>query len=185
MASAKIRLAGTGLVALALAGCYISETPLLTAENARARPLTDGVWRICEVETGVSGENCVTAEVSRGAERETRIVDENGDTSILRFRRAGRNAWIASPHEGEDDSFIYLAAFRQNGDVVLALMDCGSTPKNILDPLVARGDIVLDNERGDSDVCLPQSADAMAPVARAYRDGEIVAAATSVFSRMK
>lgn len=161
-------VAATLAATLMLSACLISDTPLLTAKNARALPIDPGSYDACQTSESADGD-CKVMYVSRNAQGlyKFEISDEAEEGSTLaRFRSIGANVWAAQMWESGDESYHYFVAEKSSGGFSLSMIACEELPKALRDRLAASGDMEVD---ADATTCRAKSVKAVTAAAKAYR----------------
>ena len=155
-----------------LAGCLVSEEPILTAENGKAAPLSSGDYRMCPIGEDAGEQDCETMRVTLGSGGGYTLanLDENeNDTVQMRFRRIGRKAYAVQQFDSGDDVNMYFYGVEFGDGVRLTLMMCEQLPAMLRDSLIASGDLALDENT--SEVCIVRSWRGLKKAARAYHKG--------------
>lgn len=153
---------------LALGGCLISEAPLLDAKNGRARPLDPGLYEACEHD-GEGGEpECKEIDISRdGAALYALSAEDEDETTLARFRRIARGAFLAQLNEAEDDDeYFYFIGETAGEDFVMAMIVCEDIPEAVRAKYSARGEMEVDE---DASTCVVNTLGAATAAAKAYR----------------
>ena len=158
--------AGFFSVALALAGCLVSEEPILDAKTGKAKPLGVGPHLICPLGEDADDSDC---------ERFTIAVDETGlyqftdaedddDDAKMRFRPIARDGYAVQSYE-EDGAMYYYGRGDRN-EFRLTMMNCPSLSAKTRDQLLDRGDLAADE--GDYSICQVKSLKGLTVAAREY-----------------
>lgn len=154
---------------LALGGCLISEAPLLDAKNGRARPLDPGLYEACEHD-GEGGEpECKEIDIRRdGAGLYGLRAEGEDETTLARFRRIARGAFLAQLNgsEDEDEDYFYFIGETAGEDFVMAMIVCEDIPEAVRAKYSARGEMEVDE---DASTCVVNTLRAATAAAKAYR----------------
>ena len=153
--------------ALALAGCLVSEEPVLNTSNGRATPLGPGAYVMCPV--GEDADDCQLMDVSFDNSRLYTFVSEEEEPIEMRFRRIGRHGYAVQTRE--DDSYIYYYGAGTREQFQLTMMLCADLPEGLRANLIERGDLEADDD--DFETCMVKTRRGLTSSARAYHRGEI------------
>ncbi|MEX6633025.1 hypothetical protein [Hyphococcus lacteus] len=158
------------LAAIALSGCLVSEEPILTEKNGKARPLKAGGYQSCAIADDGSLEDCELLIVARTDDRSYLVEsDEQEPTTGLRFRRVKRKSYVAQMQENDGYAYYYAAGDRNR--LTLTMMECPDLPADLRATLIENGDLASDD--ADYEFCTVLSLKGLTEVGRAYADGEI------------
>lgn len=169
-------------LALALAGCLVSETPLFDASNASARPLADGAYEGCQVERGQPPSDCKDFAIganSTGLYRITTIEDGEEEAVLARFRKVGPRLYALQSWEG-DEQPQYLLAASVDGGISVSMIACEQLPESYKSRYAARGQLDV---RGDT--CVAKSAGAVVAAAKAWSKTDAFMSGDRVIYRKK
>jgi hypothetical protein len=158
----------TGLAAMAaglLAGCLVSEEPVLDARSGGAKPLADGPYAVCE--TGDSENGCTVFEVSRRDDGTYAFKAEGEDPAVFRFRRIARKAYAAQ--SAEEGGYAYYYGAGDSEEFSLTMMLCDELPDDLRAHLIDKGDLSTDDE--DFESCTVNTVKGLVEAAKAYRSG--------------
>ena len=138
-------------VAFALAGCLVSEEPVLDERTGKARPLGVGAYEMCPVSNDADEDDCEQFTISVDATGLYRFQsdDEEDDASYLRFRRIARDAYAVQT--GEDDGYMYYFGRGDADHFELLMMLCASLSEKTRDRLIDNGDLSSDDD--DFETC--------------------------------
>lgn len=159
----------TGPAAIAaglLAGCLVSEEPVLDARSGDAKPLADGRYAVCEA--GDSENGCTLFEVSRGGDGTYAFTAEGEDPAILRFRRIALKAYAAQ--SAEEGGYAYYYGAGDSKEFSLTMMLCDELPETLRARLIGKGDLSTDDE--DFESCTVNTVKGLVEAAKAYRSGK-------------
>lgn len=154
------------LAAGLLAGCLVSETPVLDASNGRAAPLAEGKYRACENDDEAG--DCNVFNITRSDDGAYTLASENEEPSTLRFRRIARGAYAVQTSENDGYGYYYGA-----GDAKafsLTLMLCPDLPEQLRAKLIAKGDLSTDST--DFETCTVNTVKGLVAAAKAYHRGQ-------------
>lgn len=165
-----LRILGAGFVALALGGCLVSETPVLSSKNGKARPLQSGAHLVCGLTDEGAHEECEPFALIRTDDGAYVFVKEDEDPARMRFRRIGRNAYAAQ--SAEDDAYMYYFASGDDERLALTMMNCPDLPAKLRDRLIDRDH--LEAEEDDYSVCTVNTLAGLMAAAKAYHRGDAV-----------
>lgn len=156
---------------LALAGCLVSETPVLDAKTGKARPFSDGDYLACPLEDGeiASGADCDRFAVERQKTRDYLFLTEGEEPARLRFRKIARGGYAVQ--SAESDSFVYYYGKQSDGGLLLVMMNCPELPAELRARLIARGDLETDDD--DFEVCAVKTLRGLVEPAKAYHRGDV------------
>lgn len=169
------RLGSAFFAAAMLAGCLVSETPLLNDLNAPARPLDAGPHMSCQYENGEDGD-CLPLDVSvRGALYVFQPLEEGEDPTLARFRALSGGGFLVQMSGEEGGGYWYFYADRLKDGVRLVMIDCENLPAKLRDRLAAKGALVVE-DGGRS--CVAKTLAGAEQAAKAYRGRNAVAAQT-------
>jgi len=138
-----------------LTGCFFSYDAILTAENARARPLAKGLWDWCEISEGGVGSSCEPISITLMADREYRFAQAASDREdaeapvVFRFRKISAGVWLGqgkelegSDNANEDNPYFYYRLERvSRRDFRLFWMDCRLAPPRLVSRLLEESQI--------------------------------------------
>jgi hypothetical protein len=160
----SLRLLGP-VAALALAGCLISEEPLLDTRNGRAAPLDSGMYDACEYDSGEPECRKMDVRLGKAGLYEFR-TEEDDDLTYVRFRRIGRGVWLAQLIGEGDEDYFYFLSETTGDDFAMAMIVCGDIPEAVRAKYSARGEMKVDD---DASVCEVKTLRAATASALAYR----------------
>ncbi|PQA87927.1 hypothetical protein [Hyphococcus luteus] len=167
-----LKAAIAGLAASFLAGCLVSEEPVLDAGNGRAAPLDEGVYAACENaedENAEDAQDCTVFTVTLSDDGAYALAAEDEDEPAqLRFRRVARKAYAVQ--SAEDDGYAYYYGAGDSDRFELTLMMCDALPEKLRARLVQKGDLSSDDE--DFEVCTVKTLSGLVAAAQAYRRGK-------------
>jgi hypothetical protein len=152
---------------LLLTGCLVSETPILDANNGKAKPLADGTYQICDGTEDAESAECNTFNVARDDTGAYAFIMEGEDPAAMRFRRVARNAYAVQSAEG--DSFAYYFGSGDSQRFQLTQMNCQHLPDGLRARLIARKDLATEHE--DFEVCTVNTLRGLTEAAKAYHRG--------------
>ncbi len=160
--------------ALALSGCLVSETPILNAENGKARALKPGDYQMCPLSDDVTPDDCDPIRITKANDYAIHMVnlDDASDVIELRFRRIARSAYAVQQWEVGDDGYMYYYGKGNAKSFVMTLMICSDLPDRLRADLISKGDLEPEDESFDS--CVVETADGLVQSAKAYHRGEAV-----------
>lgn len=160
------RVGSAFFAAAMLAGCLVSETPLLNDLNARARPLDAGLHQSCQHEHGEQGD-CRPLDVSlRGALYVLQPLEHDEEPTLARFRAMSGGGFLAQMSGEEGGGYWYFYADRREDGVRLVMIECESLPATLRDGLARKGALALeDNGR----TCVANTLAGAEAAAKAYR----------------
>ncbi len=155
--------------ALALAGCLVSEEPVLDARTGKATPFDAGAYVMCPLSDEADDSDC---------ERFSVTVDDSGlyrfqngddveDAAHMRFRRIARRGYAVQSEE--DDGYMYYYGRDEKDRFTLAMMMCPSLSQRTRDRLMARGDLVAAED--DYQTCEVKTLAGLKGAARDYHHG--------------
>lgn len=162
--SPKVALAA--FAASLLAGCLVSEDPVLDAKSGAASPLPDGDYAACNETNG--DEDCTVFAVSRGQDDAYTLQAGDEEPATLRFRRIARKAYAVQ--SAEDDGFAYYYGAGDSEEFSLILMECPDLPEKLRARLIAKGDLSTGDE--DFETCRVNTVKGLVEAAKAYRRGD-------------
>lgn len=155
--------------ALALAGCLVSEEPILDEKNGRATPLGAGEHMMCPLSDDADEGDCERFMISfdeTGLYNFANAENEEDDAQ-MRFRRIARGGYAVQAYE--DDGAMYYYGRGDKKQFALTMMDCTSLTAKTRDRLIERGDLEADD--GDFTVCEVKSLKGLTAAARDYHRG--------------
>lgn len=159
-----------GVLALALGGCLVSETPVLDLKSGRANPLKDGDYVACSIEDNSEDSDCQAMAVKYQDDRSYHFLAEDEEPSVLRFRRVGRGGYAVQSREGENE-FAYYYGAGDSKRMTLTMMICEELPDDLRSRLIDRGDLEADGD--DYSVCTVKSVRGLTDAAKAYHRGQV------------
>jgi len=165
---AMLRAGFTAAAAALLAGCLVSEEPVLDASNGRATPLPQGAYVMCEV--GEDEDDCAPFEITHDASGLYRFAPVDEAPAEMRFRRIGRKGYAVQSEE--DEGYAYYYGRGDAREFRLTMMMCSDLPDGLRARLIDRGD--LEPEEGDADVCAVKTRRGLTDAARAYHRGDAI-----------
>lgn len=165
----KLLLACAG--AALLAGCLVSETPVLDSSNGKATPIASGDYVMCPLEEDEEESDC---------ERFTIAYDETGlysfsdpheedDPAEMRFRRIGRDGYAVQSYE--DDGYMYYYGAGDSQRFRLAMMTCNQLPDELRAHLVEDGGLTPEDE--EFGTCAVNTLKGLVKPAKAYHRGDV------------
>ncbi len=140
----------------ALAGCLVSEEPMLDAANGDATPLDAGDYVMCPLSEDADDGDCERFSVTVDDTGRYRFQngDDEEDAAYMRFRRVARRGYAVQAEE--DDGYMYYYGRAENERFILAMMMCSSLSERTRDRLIERGDLVAaDDEYQTCEVKTP------------------------------
>ncbi len=157
--------------ALSLAGCLVSETPLLTALNATATPIAPGQYDACShsAEKETSDCNSLSVELGEGGDYAF-LVEE--DRIGARFLSIGGDDYALQMADDDGEGYHYYWARRDGGGMSFVMIWCEDLPAALVDAMIANASIEADEQR---QTCTAKSLAAVVDAAKAYAAGEAVA----------
>lgn len=167
-------------VALALAGCLVSEEPVLDERTGKATPLRAGPHQMCPVGEDADDDDCeeIVLSVDETGLYSLSGADGEGDETMLRFRRIARGGYAVQAHE--DDGYVYYYGRGDHKRFELVMMICGSLSAKTRDRLLARSDLESDDE--DFETCVVKSLRGLKAAARDYHFGRASDSDEAVFA---
>ncbi|MFQ5561948.1 MAG: hypothetical protein ACE5FO_00100 [Parvularculaceae bacterium] len=155
--------------AFVLTGCLVSETPLLDASNGRARPIDPGDYQSCSYSDGELDGECSNLRVSMDDTRLYRMVDDDKEVLLVRFRKFARSAYLAQTigedELDDDEGYMYFLARPENGGLGMTMLLCPDLPENLKSDLVESGEMEIES---DGEVCVARTLNAALAGAKAY-----------------
>ncbi|MEO1136449.1 MAG: hypothetical protein AAFW68_07550 [Pseudomonadota bacterium] len=176
-----LKFLGAGFVSLALAGCLVSEAPVLDSKNGKARPLQSGAHLVCGLTDDGALDECEPFVLIREENGAYVFVKEDEDPVRMRFRRIGRKAYAAQ--SAEDDAYLYYFASGDGERLALTMMNCPDLPAKLRDRLIDRDHLEVEEE--DFTVCTVKTLAGLTAAAKAYHRGDAVAGDTVRFVIIK
>ncbi|WDI33098.1 hypothetical protein PUV54_07800 [Hyphococcus flavus] len=165
-----VKAVGVSAGALMLAGCLVSEFPVLDASSGRAKPLKDGAYIACPVSEEASEDDCQTMTVVFQPDRSYHFIsEEEEEPSVLRFRRVGNRGYAVQSKE-EHDEFAYYYGAGNSNRMTLTWMMCKDLPENVRTKLLENGDLESDSD--DYEACEVKTVRGLTDAARAYHRGQ-------------
>jgi hypothetical protein len=158
-----------GAAMLSLAGCLVSETPVLDAKSGKAKPLKDGDYRVCQLKDDTGESECSVFAISRGPDGVYTLAMEGEEPALMRFRRVAAKAFAVQSKEG-DDSYAYYFGAGDSKRFLLTMMNCQDIPPALRAKLIDDGDLSTEDE--DFEVCAVNTIKGLAEAAKAYHRGE-------------
>lgn len=166
-----LKCALAGVLSLALAGCLVSEAPVLDGKTGKAKPLKDGDYRVCQPKDDTGEPDCSVFAISRGADGVYTLAMEGEAPALMRFRRIASKAYAVQSKEG-DDSYAYYFGAGDSERFLLTMMVCQDLPPALRTALIASGDLAAEGD--DFEVCAVNTLKGLEAAARAYQRGETV-----------
>lgn len=161
--------------AATLAGCLVSETPLLNDLNAHARPLKPGPYMSCQYENGAQGD-CLPLDVSlRGALYVLQPREADEDPTLARFRAMPGGGFLAQMSGEEGGGYWYFYAERKDGALRLTMIECEQLPPMLRDRLARKGALTVED---GGRTCVANTLAGAEAAAKAYRGGNAVVSQT-------
>lgn len=161
-------VAGAGL----LAGCLVSETPLLDETNGRAAPFEPGRYEVCSKggeDDADEADDCVFADITRDETGQYRILADEDDEAVLaRFRRIERDVFLVQFRGEDDDDNFYLVGEPEGAGFVIGLIMCDEVSETFIDSYAKRGEIEVDTDFVTA--CAAKTLRAAEAVAKAWRE---------------
>ena len=154
---------------LALAGCLVSETPILNATNGDAKPLLPGSYTICEINKEGGENNCGPHRIIYDDTGLYHFTADEDRIVELRFRRVGQRGYTAQVKDGED-TYLYYYAYGTQSEFFLKMMICDHLPERLRDKLSKRGDFIVESD--EISVCNVQTLRGLKAAAKSYHRGE-------------
>ena len=156
--------------ALALAGCLVSETPVLDERTGKAKPMKPGAYVMCPVGDEASEDDCERFAISIDDTGLYRFVKDAGDEddAEMRFRRIGRRAYAVQSKEGSDE-YAYYFGRGDSKRFELTMMMCAALSEKTRSRLIESGDLSTDSE--DFDTCKVNTLRGLTDAARDYLRG--------------
>ncbi len=169
MRSLTLKFSIAAGAALALAGCLVSEEPLLDEKTGKAKPLGAGEHVMCPLSAEADDSDCERFVISVDGTGLYNFANaENAeDDAKMRFRRIGRRGYAVQAHE--EDGAMYYYGRGDKKQFFLTMMDCASLSPKTRDGLIESGDLEAD-ESGFT-VCEVKSLDGLIAAARDYHRG--------------
>ena len=152
-----------------LAGCLVSEQPLLDAKSGKAKPLADGAYTSCNLDEDGAKVDCSNFMLTRRSDGAYNFDLEDEERSILRFRRVARGSYVAQSED--DDVYMYFYSFGDGKQLSLVLMNCPDLPDSLRSSLIDGGDLSAEDD-GFS-VCKVNTMKGLVDAAKAYHRGEV------------
>lgn len=156
--------------ALLLAGCLVSESALLTAENATATPIAPGLYDACSQANGAEASDCnlLAVELAVGGDYAFRVDD---DRISARFLSIGDDDYALQMADDDDEGYQYYWAHRDGEGLSLVMIWCEDLPAKLVDEMIANGSIEADEKR---QTCTAKTIAAVVDAAKAYATGAAV-----------
>ncbi len=149
-----------------LTGCLVSEIALLDASNGRATPLRTGEYQSCPYKDGEMDGECTAVRVTYEKSSGYRIVDDNGEALLVRFRKVARRAYLAQTvGEGDEDGYMYFMAEPDHDNLHMTMIVCEALPEALKTKLVADGQMEIES---GGEVCSVKTLDAALAAAKIY-----------------
>ncbi len=185
MRSLSGRLCFMAGVALALAGCLVSEEPILDERTGAATPLAAGAYEMCPLGDGADGSDCEQFAVTVDETGLYRFQngDDADDFAYMRFRRIARRGFAVQAEE--DDGYMYYYGRAEKERFILEMMLCPALSSRTRDRLIERGDLVA--AEGEYETCEVKSLAGLKAAALDYHKGRASAGEedfTLAFTRM-
>ncbi len=156
--------------ALLLAGCLVSEDPVLTASNGSATPIDPGAYVMCQVGEDSDDGDCAAFIIEHDESGLYSFIKEDEEPTQMRFRRIGHRGFAVQL--SEDDGYMYYYGAGNSAQFKLVMMMCSDLPEKMRARLIIRGD--LETEDDDFESCAVKSLKGLTSAARAYHRGEVV-----------
>lgn len=163
---AMLRAGIAAAVAASLAGCLVSEDPVLDASSGRATPLPSGDYVMCQDDG--SEDDCAPFDITHDATGLYILTPEDEPPAEMRFRRIGRKGYAVQSKE--DDGYTYYYGRGDAREFRLTMMMCSDLPEVLRTRLIDRGD--LQPEEDDADICTVKTRRGLTDAARAYHRGD-------------
>lgn len=169
MRSLAVKLSLIAGAAFALAGCLVSDEPILTAKTGKARPLAAGDYLMCPVSDDADADDCerFAVTVNAGGLYRFEPHDNADDSATMRFRRIARKSYVVQANEG--DGYMYYFGRGDGARFTLTMMLCSSLSERTRDRLIARGDLAAQDD--NFQICDVKSLNALRAAARDYHRG--------------
>ena len=162
-----MKAAFAALAASLLAGCLVSDEPVLDASNGSASPLAEGAYRACE-DNDEAGD-CTNFAVTRRADGAYALkAQDEEEPAVLRFRRIAAKAYAVQ--SAEDDGYAYYYGAGDSGAFALTMMSCKDLPEKLRARLLEKGDLATDDS--DFEVCTVNTLKGLVEAAKAYHRGK-------------
>ncbi len=161
-----LKAAIAGAAASLLAGCLVSDEPVLDGRTGKAAPLKDGIYAACEDDE--RGDECDVFQATRREDGAYLFDLEDEPTAVLRFRRIARKAYAVQSAEG--DGYAYYYGQGDSDSFALTLMLCDALPEKLRTRLIDKGD--LSSEEENFEVCTVETLKGLAAAAKAYHRGQ-------------
>jgi hypothetical protein len=165
--------------AATLAGCLVSEDPILDASNGHATPVDPGAYIMCPLSEDAD-DDCDSFVIEYDASGLYRFLKEGEEPTEMRFRRIGRQGYAVQSHE--DDGYAYYYGAGDSDRFRLTMMMCADLPEKTRARLIERGDLAT--EDGDFEMCSVNSLKGLTDAARAYHRGQSIGEEVVAFEFM-
>lgn len=169
MRSLTVRIGLISGAAFALAGCLVSDDPILTATTGKATPLAPGDYTMCPVSDEADADDCERFAVTvddTGLYRFQPIEDAD-DAATMRFRRIARKSYAVQADE--DDGYMYYFGRGGAERFTLTMMLCSSLSEKTRERLISRGDLAAQDD--DFQICDVKNLNGLRAAARDYHRG--------------
>lgn len=170
MRSLSYRPAIIAGAALALAGCLVSEEPILDAKTGKATPLAPGDYVMCPVSDEAAADDCENFAVTvddTGLYRFEHSEDAD-DAATMRFRRVARQSYAVQADD--EDGYTYYFGSGDSDGFSLTMMLCSSLSQKTRDRLLVRGDLQTEGD-DDIKICEVKTLKGLTAAARDYHHG--------------
>lgn len=163
----RLAFAALCLLSATLAGCLVSETPLLDARTAGAAPLAAGPYRACSAGEDAANEPCSALSVERlGAATIFVMQEDDGpDRTEALFRPLSGGGYLIQMKSEGDDGYLFFYGESSKGAFAFSLIDCQSIPVADKNRLVERGRLGVS---GDGLTCTARARKGAERGARAF-----------------
>lgn len=166
-----IKIVASLAAGLTLAGCLVSEEPLLDASNGNATPIRPGAYVMCPVGDEDADSECEQFSISRDDTGLYRLDKEGEDPTDMRVRRIGRRGFAVQLLEDSDDAYLYYYGAGNSQRFRLTMMLCADLPEEMRSQLIEDGDLESDDE--DFETCTVNTLKGVTAAAKSYHRGEV------------
>ena len=169
--------------AFLLAGCLVSEDPVLDAKSGEATPLAAGDYAMCPLSDEADDADCesVSISVDNAGLYTFTNANEPDEPAYLRMRRIARRGYAVQINE--DDGYMYYYGRGDKKRFTLTMMMCASLSKKMRDRLLERGDLEADGD--DKETCVVNTVRGLTAAARDYHFGRASGPNEDVVLEMK
>ncbi|WP_411819078.1 hypothetical protein ABFZ85_08660 [Hyphococcus formosus] len=164
-----VRFVVAAFAAITLSGCLVSEEPILTEKNGKARPLKAGGYQSCAIADDGSLEDCEPLTVTTTDDRGYMVASDEQEPTALRFRRVKRKSYVAQMQESDGYAYYYAAGDRNR--LTLTMMECPDLPEDLRSTLIENGDLASDD--ADYEFCTVLTIKGLTEAGRAYATGKV------------